>query len=96
MLPSPWVASTKREARLVRGQGYEPLQGRGRTLALRDRGPGAGEYCWEGHYGHYVMTRSLRKRRMFRIITGIISRSISTATAAPRPGLPLKVSTNIE
>src|SRR5215211_6380396 len=50
MLPSSWVASTKPEAALVRGQGWTPWQGRGWALAPRDRGPGAGKYCWEGHW----------------------------------------------
>src|SRR6266511_1248896 len=49
MPSSFWVASTKPEAALVRGQGWQPWQGRGRTLASRDRGPEAGMYCWEGH-----------------------------------------------
>jgi hypothetical protein len=47
MLPSFWVASTKPEAALVRGQGWLPWQGRGWFLAQRDRGPEAGEYCPE-------------------------------------------------
>src|SRR5215217_6584500 len=49
MPPSFWVASTKPEAALVRGQGLKPWQGRGWALAPRDRGPGAGEYCRERH-----------------------------------------------
>jgi hypothetical protein len=49
MLSSLWVASTKLEAPLDRGQGCQPWQGRGRTLAPRDRGPEAGEHRWEGH-----------------------------------------------
>ena len=40
----------KPEAALVRGQGSKPWQGRGWTLAPRDRGPGAGMYCWKGHH----------------------------------------------
>jgi hypothetical protein len=43
----------------------------------------------------YVITRSLLNRLMFRIITGIVSSSMITATAAPRPGLPLNVSVNM-
>src|SRR6266540_738969 len=47
------VASTKPGAALVRGQGWQPWQGRGWTLAPRDRGREAGRYCWEGHWvGH--------------------------------------------
>src|SRR5918999_2919937 len=49
MLPSFWVASTKPESALVRRQGQKPWQGRGWALAPRDRGPGAGVYCWVGH-----------------------------------------------
>src|SRR5918992_4096572 len=48
MLSSFWVASTKPEPALVRRQGREPWQGRGGALAPRDRGPGAGVYCWMG------------------------------------------------
>ena len=40
--PSLWVASTKPEAALGRGQGLLPWQGRGWILAQRDRGPEAG------------------------------------------------------
>ena len=40
-LPGSWVASTKPAAVIVRRQGWKPCQGRGRTLAPRDRGPGA-------------------------------------------------------
>jgi hypothetical protein len=50
MLSSFWVATTKREAALVRSQGWSPWQGRGWTLAQRDRGPEAGVYCLERHY----------------------------------------------
>src|SRR5947208_16736215 len=50
MPPSFWVASTKPEAALARGQGWQPWQERGWTLAPRDRGPEAGMYCWKGHY----------------------------------------------
>jgi len=39
MLPSFWVASTKPEAALARGQGWQPWQERAWTLAPRDRGP---------------------------------------------------------
>src|SRR5204862_3960482 len=49
MPPSFWVASTKPEAALARGQGWQPWQERGWTLAPRDRGPEAGMYCWMGH-----------------------------------------------
>jgi hypothetical protein len=49
MLSSLWVASTKPEAALVRGQGRMPWQGRGWALAPRDRGPEADKYCWEEH-----------------------------------------------
>src|SRR5439155_7307523 len=49
MPPSFWVASTKPEAALARGQGWQPWQERGWTLAPRDRGPEAGMYCWKGH-----------------------------------------------
>src|SRR5207237_7722726 len=49
--PSFWVASTKPEAALARGQGLKPWQERGWALAPRDRGPEAGMYCWMGHYG---------------------------------------------
>jgi hypothetical protein len=40
-LPGSWVASTKPEAVIARRQGDQPCQGRGRTLAQRDRGPGS-------------------------------------------------------
>jgi len=49
MPPSLWVASTKPEAALGRGQGLQPWQGRGWTLAPRDRGPEAGMHCRKGH-----------------------------------------------
>src|SRR6266851_6881686 len=49
MLSSLWVASTKPEAALVRGQGRMPWRGRGWALAPRDRGPEADMYCWEEH-----------------------------------------------
>src|SRR5436305_1012324 len=49
MPPSFWVASTKPEAALARGQGWQPWQERGWALAPRDRGPEAGMYCWMGH-----------------------------------------------
>src|SRR5437764_10717002 len=49
MPPSFWVASTKPEAALARGQGWQPWQERGWTLAPRDRGPEAGMYCWMRH-----------------------------------------------
>ena len=54
MPPSFWVASTKPEAALARGQGWQPWQEGGWTLAPRDRGPEAGMYCWMGHYGKIV------------------------------------------
>jgi len=44
MLPSLSVASIKPEAAIVRGQGLEPLQGRGWTLAPHDRGRESGVY----------------------------------------------------
>src|SRR5437764_1888199 len=47
--PSFWVASTKPEAALARGQGWQPWQEGGWALAPRDRGPEAGMYCWKGH-----------------------------------------------
>jgi hypothetical protein len=50
MLSSLWVASTKPEAELARGQGWEPWQGRGWTLAPRDRGPEADVHRRQGHY----------------------------------------------
>src|SRR5881227_3142881 len=50
MPSSFWFASTKPEAALARGQGWQPWQERGWTLAPRDRGPEAGMYCWKGHY----------------------------------------------
>ena len=50
MLSSFWVASTKPGGAFVRGQGWQPWQGRGWFLAPRDRGPEAGVYCLEGHY----------------------------------------------
>src|SRR5204863_2867317 len=40
-LPASWVASTKPEAVIARRECEQPFQGRGRTLAPRDRGPGA-------------------------------------------------------
>ena len=40
---------TKPEAALARGQGRQPWQERGWTLAPRDRGPEAGMYCWMRH-----------------------------------------------
>jgi tRNA-2-methylthio-N6-dimethylallyladenosine synthase len=49
MPPSSWVASTKSETALARGEGCEPSQERGWALAPRDRGPGAGMYCRPGH-----------------------------------------------
>src|SRR5207244_6908821 len=51
MLPGFWVASTKPEAALVRGQGWLPWQGRGWTLAPRESGPEVGVRCWTGHWG---------------------------------------------
>src|SRR6266487_530479 len=53
MPPSFWVASTKPEAALARGQGWQPWQERGWALAPRDRGPEAGMYCWTGHLAHF-------------------------------------------
>src|SRR4029453_15896979 len=51
VMPSrSWVASTKPEGALDRGQGSQPWQGRGCTLAPRDRGPGPDMYCRERHY----------------------------------------------
>src|SRR5256885_7174346 len=50
MLPSFWVASTKPEAALARSQGLKPWQGRGWTLAQRDRGPEAGGHLLEEHH----------------------------------------------
>ena len=44
-----WVASTKPGAALARRQGWAPWQGRGWTLAPRDRGQEAGMHCWMGH-----------------------------------------------
>src|SRR6266403_878324 len=38
--------------------------------------------------GHQATTFSVRKRRTFRTITGAISTSMITATAAPYPGRP--------
>ncbi len=49
MLSSFWVASTKPEAALGRGQGWLPWQGRGWILAPSDRGPEAGGHCRHGH-----------------------------------------------
>jgi hypothetical protein len=49
MLSSFWVGSTKPEAAHGRSEGWLPLQGRGWTLAPRDRGPEAGKYRWTGH-----------------------------------------------
>jgi len=49
MLSSFRVASTKPEPALVRGRGWLPRQGRGWTLAPRDRGPEADVYSLEGH-----------------------------------------------
>src|SRR5205823_8973049 len=40
--------STKPEAALARGQGWQPWQEGGWTLAPRDRGPEVGMYCWMG------------------------------------------------
>src|SRR5438874_248954 len=40
-LPGSWVASTKPEAVIARRECEQPFQGRGRTLAPRDRGPGS-------------------------------------------------------
>src|SRR5204862_5049660 len=40
-LPGSWVASTEPEAVVARRECDEPFQGRGRTLATCDRGPGA-------------------------------------------------------
>src|SRR5205823_1441761 len=40
-LPGSWVASTEPEAVIARRECDEPFQGRGRTLATCDRGPGA-------------------------------------------------------
>src|SRR5436190_23591375 len=40
-LPGSWVASTKPEAVIARRECDQPFQGRGRTLAPRDRGPGS-------------------------------------------------------
>src|SRR5207253_6522979 len=53
MPPSFWVASTKPEAALACGQGWQPWQERGWALAPRDRGPEAGMYCWMGHLTHF-------------------------------------------
>ena len=51
MLPRFWVASTKPGAALARVKGsVQPLQGRGRSLAQRDRRPEAGVYSLRGHY----------------------------------------------
>jgi hypothetical protein len=50
MLPRFWVASTKPGAALGRVKGsVQPLQGRGRFLAPRDRGPEAGVYRLRRH-----------------------------------------------
>ena len=49
MPPGLWVASTKPEAALGRAKVLEPWGGGGWALALRDRGPEAGMYCWAGH-----------------------------------------------
>ena len=49
MLPRFSVASTKPEAALGRSQGWLPWQGRGWTLAPRDRGREAGKYRRMGH-----------------------------------------------
>jgi len=49
MLSRFWVASTKPEAALTRGQGWLPWQGGGWDLAPRDRGPEFDKYCREGH-----------------------------------------------
>ncbi len=49
MGPSLWVASTKPEAALARGQGSKPWQAGGWILAPRDRGPEAGWHCRKGH-----------------------------------------------
>ncbi len=49
MHPSFSVVSTKPEAALARGQGLQPWQGRGWTLAPRDRGREAGMHCWMEH-----------------------------------------------
>src|SRR5947207_1343279 len=51
MPPSFSVASTKPEAALARGRGWQPWQERGWALAPRDRGAEAGMYCWMGHLG---------------------------------------------
>jgi len=46
---SVWVASTKPEDALARGQGSQPWQERGWALAPRDRGPEASMYRWTEH-----------------------------------------------
>jgi hypothetical protein len=49
MPPEFWVVSTKPLAALARRQGWTPCQGRGWSLAPRDRGPETGMYRREGH-----------------------------------------------
>jgi len=82
MPPSFWVASTKPEAALARGQGWQPWQERGWTLAPRDRGPEAGMYCWMGHYyavgagsrGLTSQARAASSSSLIAVFVGLIVR----------------------
>ena len=77
-----WVASTKPEAALARGQGWQPWQERGWTLAPRDRGPEAGMYCWMRHYyavgavsrGLTSQARAASSSSLIAVFVGLIVR----------------------
>src|SRR5436190_23047015 len=71
MPSSFWVASTKPEAALARGQGFQPWQEGGWDLAPRDRGPEAGMYCWKRHY--YAPTRFCQAVRYFSFESALAS-----------------------
>ena len=56
MVPQLSVADTKPECELVRGPGWLPEQGRGRSLAQCVSGRETGVHCWEKHYAATMKT----------------------------------------